>query len=164
MSARLGKRRQVQRRGRAFESFSFGLGVILSRHGGALAKMLPPFRLGIGGRLGSGEQYMSWISLEDTCGAILHALETNGLQGPVNTVSPTPVTNQEFTKTLGRVLARPTIFPLPAFAIRALFGEMGDDLLLASARVEPVKLNETRFTFRHGNLESALRYLLREQK
>jgi uncharacterized protein (TIGR01777 family) len=135
-------------------------GIILSARGGALAKMLLPFKLGIAGRIGSGEQYMSWISLDDVCGVILHVIEAGSLHGAVNTVSPNPVTNLEFTRALGRILSRPTIFPLPAFAAKTVLGEMANDLLLASARVEPVKLQATRYGFRHKDLEPALKYLL----
>ena len=116
------------------------LGVVLSPAGGALAKMLTPFRLGIGGIIGSGTQYMSWIALDDVLGAIYHALITETLHGPVNVVAPQPVTNQEFTQTLGKVLGRPTCLPLPAFAARLAFGEMADALLLASTRVMPTRL------------------------
>ena len=136
-------------------------GIILSPAGGALAKMLPPFRMGAGGILGSGRQYMSWISLDDAVGAVLQALETSPLRGPVNAVSPQPVTNAVFTKTLGRVLMRPTIFPMPAFAARLVFGEMADALLLSSTRVEPKRLLASNYPFRHGELEPALRHLLR---
>ncbi len=135
-------------------------GVILSPEGGALARMLPPFRLGAGGRLGSGRQYMSWLSLADAVGAVKHALSTGSLSGPVNAVAPHPVTNAEFTKTLGRVLRRPTIFPMPAFAARLAFGEMADELLLASQRVEPAKLLASGYEFQHAELEEALRSLL----
>ena len=116
------------------------LGVVLTAAGGALAKLLLPFQLGAGGRLGSGEQYMSWVSIDDVIGAILHVLRTDTLQGPVNAVAPHPVTNQEFTKTLGRVLMRPTLFPVPAVAARLAFGEMADEMLLASTRVAPTRL------------------------
>lgn len=136
-------------------------GLVLSRTGGAMGKMLLPFKLGVGGKIGSGQQYWSWISLDDECGAILHCLEAGGLHGPVNLVSPTPVTNLEFTKTLGRVLSRPTILPMPAFAARLALGEMADELLLASARVEPAKLLASRFGFKHREMEPTLRYLLR---
>jgi uncharacterized protein (TIGR01777 family) len=132
-------------------------GLVLSAAGGALAKMLLPFKLGLGGRLGSGDQYWSWISLDDVCGAILHVIQAASLHGPVNIVAPSPVTNAEFTKTLGRVLGRPTIFPMPALAARLAFGEMADALMLASARVEPAKLLASRFVFRHKELEPALR-------
>jgi uncharacterized protein len=135
-------------------------GVILSALGGALAKMLSPFKMGVGGIIGSGRQYMSCIALDDVVRAIQHALATASLSGPVNVVSPTPVTNQEFTKTLGRVLGRPTVFPMPAFAARLALGEMADELLLCSARVEPKKLLEGGFQFQYPDLESALRHVL----
>jgi uncharacterized protein (TIGR01777 family) len=137
------------------------IGFILSPRGGGLARMLPPFRMGLGGKLGSGRQWMSWISIHDVVGAIEHALATEALQGPVNAVAPHPVTNAEFTRTLGRVLSRPTIFPMPGFAARLAFGEMGDALLLASQRVQPVKLQSSGFQFRHPELEGALRELLK---
>jgi len=137
-------------------------GVVLSAAGGALAKMLPPFRLGVGGILGSGKQYMSWMTLDDAVGAIRHALLTEPLHGPANAVAPHPVTNEEFTKTLGKVLGRPTRIPLPAFAARLMFGEMADELLLASARVQPAKLLATGYAFRYPELEAGLRHLLRE--
>jgi uncharacterized protein (TIGR01777 family) len=136
-------------------------GVVLSTAGGALAKMLPPFRMGMGGILGSGKQYISWITLDDAIGAIRHALLTEPLQGPANAVAPQPVTNEEFTKTLGKVLGRPTLVPLPAFAARLMFGEMANELLLASARVQPAKLRATEYTFRYPDLEAGLRHLLR---
>ena len=138
-------------------------GLVLSTHGGALGKMLLPFKLGLGGKIGSGNQYWSWISLDDVCGVIVHCIQAAGLHGPVNTVSPSPVTNLEFTKTLGRVLGRPTVFPLPAFAARLAFGEMADALLLSSARVEPTKLIASRFVFKHKELEPTLQYLLDNQ-
>lgn len=136
------------------------IGFILSPRGGGLARMLPPFRMGVGGRLGSGRQWMSWISIVDVVGAIQHALTTEALWGPVNAVAPHPVTNAEFTRTLGRILGRPTIFPMPGFAARLAFGEMADVLLLASQRVQPVKLQSSGFQFRHPELEGALRELL----
>ncbi len=136
------------------------LGVVLSAAGGALAKMLPPFRLGLGGVLGSGQQYMSWIALDDVVGAIQHALVTEALQGPTNAVAPRAVTNQEFTKTLGKVLGRPTAIPLPAFAARLMFGEMADELLLASARIQPTKLLASGYQFRYPELEEALQHVL----
>jgi uncharacterized protein (TIGR01777 family) len=135
-------------------------GVILSNDGGALPKMLFPFRMGVGGKLGSGEQYMSWISIDDAVGAIEHALTNKTLRGPVNVVAPEAVTNYAFTKTLGRVLSRPTIFPVPAFAARLVFGEMADATLLASQRVEPQRLKESGFTFKYPELEGALRHVL----
>jgi uncharacterized protein (TIGR01777 family) len=135
-------------------------GIVLSAAGGALAKMLLPFKLGAGGIIGSGQQYMSWIALDDVVGAIHHTLITDTLHGPVNAVAPNPVTNAVFTKTLGRVLWRPTLFPLPAFVARAAFGEMADALLLASTRVEPARLKDTHYAFRYPELEGALRHVL----
>lgn len=137
-------------------------GVVLSPAGGALAKMVLPFRMGLGGVLGSGDQYMSWISLEDAIGAIRFAIDNEEVAGPVNAVAPEAVTNREFTKVLGRVLRRPTVFPVPTFVARLAFGQMGEDLLLASTRVEPKRLSEAGYDFRHRDLESALRELLRK--
>jgi len=135
-------------------------GVILSPHGGALAKMLTPFRLGFGGRIGGGRQWMSWIALDDVVGCIHHALATDSLHGPVNTVAPRPVTNREFTNTLGKVLWRPTLFPMPGFMARLAFGEMADELLLASTRVIPRALLDSNYRFLYGDLETAFRHLL----
>jgi len=135
-------------------------GIILSAQGGAFAKMLTPFKMGVGGNLGSGTQYMSWIALDDVVGVIAYALETNSLSGPVNTVCPQAVTNAEFTQTLGRVLRRPTIFPMPAFAARLVFGEMADALLLSSARVVPDVLTQSGYSFQWPDLEGAFRHLL----
>ena len=135
-------------------------GVVLSSDGGALPKMLTPFRLGLGGRIGSGRQYWSWIGLADLVRIIQFALQTPLLSDPVNAVAPQPVTNLEFTKTLGRVLHRPTIFPLPAFIARLMLGEMANELLLASQRVVPNKLRNQHFEFQHSDLESALRAAL----
>jgi uncharacterized protein (TIGR01777 family) len=135
-------------------------GIILSPRGGALAKMLLPFRLGAGGILGSGTQYMSWIALDDVLGILPFALETESLRGPINVVSPKAVTNLEYTKTLGRILSRPTIFPMPAFAARLAFGEMADALLLSSTRVEPAALLKAGYPFQWADLENALRHLL----
>jgi uncharacterized protein (TIGR01777 family) len=136
------------------------LGVVLSARGGALAKMLTPFRLGLGGVIGDGAQWMSWIALDDTIGAIVHALTTDSLRGPVNAVAPAPVTNAEFTRTLGRVLGRPTLVPLPAFAARLALGEMADELLLASQRVVPARLQASGYAFRHPTVEGAFRAAL----
>ena len=136
------------------------IGVVLSPKGGALKKMLLPFKLGAGGKMGSGRQYMSWISIDDLTRVILHCIESDALSGAVNAVTPAPVTNQEFTKTLGRVLVRPTLFPLPPFAARLALGEMADALLLASAKVEPAALKASGFEFAHSDLEEALRHLL----
>jgi uncharacterized protein len=136
------------------------IGPVLSPRGGALAKMLTPFKLGLGGVVGSGRQYFSWIALDDLVSAIIFALETESLIGPVNAVAPGAVTNREFTKTLGRVLARPTLFPMPAFAARLAFGEMADEMLLAGARVAPHELTAAHFKFAYPELEPALRHLL----
>jgi uncharacterized protein (TIGR01777 family) len=136
------------------------IGVVLSPAGGALAKMLTPFKMGLGGKIGSGQQYMSWIALDDLLGIIHHALTSDTLQGPVNAVAPQPVTNVEFTTTLGRVLARPTLLPMPAFAARLAFGEMAQELLLASTRVVPASLLASGYGFRYPELEGALRHLL----
>jgi len=136
------------------------IGVVLSPAGGALKEMLTPFKLGGGGILGSGRQYFSWISLDDVVGAMQLVVDNDSLSGPVNLVSPNPVTNREFTKTLGQVLSRPTLLPMPAFAARLLFGEMADALLLASARVVPGSLTAARFDFQYAELEPALRHLL----
>ncbi len=135
-------------------------GVVLSPAGGALQKMLTPFRMGVGGRIGSGRQFMSWIALDDAAGAIQHTLVTESLAGPVNAVAPSPVTNAEFARALARVLRRPALFPVPAFALHLAFGEMADALLLSSQRVLPARLQATGFTFRFPELEGALRHLL----
>lgn len=135
-------------------------GVILSAKGGALATMLLPFKLGVGGVVGDGKQFMSWITLDDMVSAILHVLTTESLAGPVNFVAPQAVTNHDFTKALGRVLGRPTILPMPAFVARLAFGEMADELLLSSQRVVPKKLQASGYTFRHADMEGALRHLL----
>ena len=136
------------------------IGVVLSPKGGALAKMLFPFKMGAGGVLGSGKQYMSWIGLDDVAGAIYHALMTDSIEGPVNCVAPHPVTNREFTRTLGKVLNRPTIFPMPGFAARLAFGEMADELLLASTRVKNGVLDSTNYSYRTPALEECLRHQL----
>ena len=136
------------------------IGVVLSAAGGALEKMLLPFQLGAGGVVGSGRQYMSWIALDDLLKVILHALADDELHGAVNATAPAPVSNREFTKTLGRVLRRPTIVPMPAFAARLAFGEMADALLLSSARVVPKRLTQAGFEFAYPSLEGALRHVL----
>ena len=135
-------------------------GVVLSEQGGALKKMLLPFRLGLGGRIGSGRQFMSWVALDDVVGALIHCLNAEALRGPVNVVAPNPVTNFEFTKTLGRVLSRPTIFPMPAPVARAVFGEMADALLLSSQRVQPARLLGSGYAFSFSKLWLALRHVL----
>jgi len=136
------------------------IGVVLSREGGALPRMLPPFRLGLGGPVGSGKQWMSWIALDDLTALIEHCLDDPSLAGPVNAVAPHPAINREFAKTLGRVLRRPAVLPLPAFAVRLLLGEMGRDLLLASARAVPEAALRAGFAFRFPRLEYALRHVL----
>jgi uncharacterized protein (TIGR01777 family) len=138
-------------------------GVVLSREGGALKKMLPAFRLGLGGVLGPGTQYMSWITLEDEVAAIRHCLTTEALSGPVNAVAPCPVTNREFTRTLARVLRRPVGPPAPAFALRLMLGELADEALLASVRARPTRLVESGFRFAQPKLEEALRAVLAPQ-
>jgi uncharacterized protein len=123
--------------------------------------MLTPFKLGLGGVIGSGKQYFSWIALDDVVNALVFAVENESLIGPVNAVAPGAVTNREFTKTLGRVLGRPTIFPMPAFAARLAFGEMADEMLLGGVRVAPRELIKAGFPFEYPQLEPALRHLLR---
>ncbi len=136
------------------------MGPVLTPAGGVLAKMLPPFQAGLGGRVGSGRQYVSWIAVDDLLDAMLHLLATEALRGPVNMVAPRPVTNAEFAATLGRVLGRPAVLAVPAFAARLALGEMADEVLLASARVTPVRLAASGYRFRYPELEGALRHLL----
>ena len=136
------------------------IGVILSTKGGALKKMLTPFKLGLGGKVGDGRQYMSWVALDDVVGAMQFALTTSQVSGPINLVAPRAVTNLAFTKTLGQVVSRPTIFPMPAFAARLAFGEMADALLLSSTRVDPQALTAAGYQFRWPELEPALRHLI----
>ena len=131
-------------------------GIVLSPKGGALGKMLTPFKLGLGGRIGEGRQWMSWIDVEDMVGAIHHILKTDSLQGPVNMVAPRPVRNEEFTQTLASVLSRPAIFPMPAFAVKLAFWEMGETLLLGSQRVEPTQLAASNYPFRFSDLRVSL--------
>ncbi|HWR20810.1 MAG TPA: TIGR01777 family oxidoreductase [Verrucomicrobiae bacterium] len=137
-------------------------GMVLSGAGGALARLLQPFKMGLGGVLGTGHQYISWIALDDLLGVIAHALTTETLQGPVNAVTPNPVTNQEFTRTLGRIIGRFTPFAMPAVAARLTFGEIADELLLASQRAQPTRLLATGYRFRYPDLEDALRHSLGE--
>lgn len=138
------------------------IGIVLDKSGGALAAMLTPFKMCVGGRMGSGRQYWSWITLTDLVRVIEHCISNETLTGPVNAVSPTPTTNLDFTKTLGKVLSRPTVFPMPAFAAKLALGQMAEDLLLASARVVPAKLQESGFEFQYSELEPALRHALAE--
>jgi uncharacterized protein len=135
-------------------------GIILTPAGGALGRMLLPFRAGAGGPLGSGKQWVSWISVDDAIGAVHHALFTEQVSGPVNAVAPEPVTSRTFAATLGRVLHRPAILPAPAPALRLLFGEMADTALLSSQRMSSSRLLASGYSFRHARLESALRHVL----
>nr|MBA3319242.1 TIGR01777 family protein [Gemmatimonadales bacterium] len=135
-------------------------GIVLTPAGGALGRMLPPFRTGAGGPLGSGKQWVSWIAVDDAVGAIHHALFAGELAGPVNVVAPEPVTSRAFATTLGRVLHRPAVVPAPALALKLLFGEMADTALLASQRVWPSRLLSSGYSFRHPRLEAALRHVL----
>ena len=135
-------------------------GPILAREGGMLAKLLTPFKMGMGGKVGSGKQYISWVAIDDVVNAIKLALKDETIRGPLNIVSPHPVTNEEFTKTLGHVLSRPTALSVPAFAARLAFGEMADEMLLTSQRVIPKKLNDSGFEFEHPELEGAFRKYL----
>jgi len=135
-------------------------GIVLSPKGGALGAMLLPFKLGLGGRTGDGQQWMSWIDVRDMVGAIHHILKNDLIQGPVNLVAPKPVRNVEFAKTLASVLTRPAIFPLPAFVVKAAFGEMGEELLLGSQKVEASKLISSGYPFRYRELRASLAALL----
>jgi uncharacterized protein len=139
-------------------------GVVLSPKGGALKKLLLPFRLGLGGRIGSGSQWMSWISLDDAVGSIIHALLNETLRGPLNVTAPEPVTNRDFTRALGKVLARPTPLPVPATVLRLVLGEMARGTLLASARVLPSRLLESGYRFDQPELEGALRHVLGRER
>jgi uncharacterized protein len=131
-------------------------GIVLSTTGGALAKMLTPFKLGLGGILGNGRQWMSWIDIQDMVRAIQHILKTDQVRGTVNMVAPAPVTNVEFTKTLASVLSRPAIFPMPAFAVKLILGEMGETVLLGSQRVEPGRLVASGYPFQFRELRASL--------
>lgn len=137
------------------------IGLVLSPTGGALQEMLPPFRMGLGGKIASGRQWCSWIDVQDLAGAAIHIMKTESLRGPVNMVAPNPVRNAEFTNILGSVLFRPTVFPLPAFVARAVFGQMADELLLASQRVEPAKLVASGYGFKRPELRQSLRATLK---
>jgi uncharacterized protein (TIGR01777 family) len=133
---------------------------VLSKNGGALAKMLTPFKLKMGGKIGSGAQFMSWVAIDDVTSAIYHTLITDSLKGPVNVTAPNPVTNKEFTNTLGKVLNVPTVVPMPAFAAKLAFGEMAKDLLLSSTKVAPKRLIDSGYEFQYLQLENALRHIL----
>jgi uncharacterized protein (TIGR01777 family) len=132
------------------------IGVVMHAEGGALAKMLPAFKLGLGGRMGIGMQILSWISRHDVCRALLHCLEHKVIQGPINLVAPAPCPQADFAKTLGRVLRRPAFFPMPAFMVKLLFGQMGQELLLQSCAVSSRTLEQSGFTFAHPTLQAAL--------
>lgn len=136
------------------------IGVVLAADGGALPKMLLPFKLGMGGRIGSGDQYMPWVGLDDVVGLILHAIDHAEVRGPMNVTAPEPVTNAAFTRALGKVLGRPTFVPLPAFAAKLALGEMADELLLSSARVLPRVALDTGYRFRFSDVETCLRATL----
>ena len=142
-------------------SVQIRIGVVLSASGGALHAMLLPFRMGVGGKMGSGRQWMSWVHIDDLVGAVQHVIKCDMLRGPVNVVAPNPVRNAEFTKVLASVLSRPAIFPMPAFAARLVFGQMGDELLLASQRVEPAKLLTSGYFFKKSDLKTALEAILK---
>jgi uncharacterized protein (TIGR01777 family) len=135
-------------------------GVVLSPAGGALQRLLLPFRMGVGGRLGSGSQWMSWIGIPDAVAALRHIIGANGIAGPINVTAPDPVLNRELTRILGRVLGRPTVLPVPVWALRLVFGDMAEATLLASARVVPERLLASGYRFHHPGLEAALRFLL----
>lgn len=136
------------------------LGVVLTKDGGIMGSMLRPFKLGLGGKVGSGKQYLSWVAMEDAVAAANFILANEALRGAINVASPRPVTNEEFTKTLGRLLSRPTFMTMPAFAARLAFGEMADEMMLSSTRVEPKRLKEVGYQFEFTDLESALRHVL----
>jgi uncharacterized protein len=136
------------------------IGLVLTKQGGMLQAALPAFKLGLGSTFGGGRQYFSWVTLDDLVGAVMHILDTESITGPVNIVSPEPVTSKQFTKTLARVLNRPAFLDVPAFAARALLRDMAEEMLLAGAKVLPRKLQESGYQFRHTDLEAALRQIL----
>lgn len=136
------------------------IGIVLSKDGGALAKMLLPFQLGLGGEIGNGKQYMSWVDIDDVIGIINHILVDDNIKGPVNVVAPNPVTNKEFTKALGKVLHRPTLLPIPSLGLKIIFGPMADELLIEGQKVMPVKLQASNYKFKYADLESSLRHSL----
>jgi uncharacterized protein (TIGR01777 family) len=136
-------------------------GIVLSAKGGALGGMLPPFKFGVGGRIGTGDQWMSWIDIQDMIGAVHHILKNDLIQGPVNMVAPRPVTNAQFTKTLASVVSRPAILPVPGFAVKMIFGEMGEALLLGGQKAEPSKLIASGYPFRYRDLRASLEAILR---
>lgn len=135
-------------------------GIVLSTEGGALPQMLPPFRFGLGGHLGSGDQYMPWVAREDVVGILEHVVETEAVEGPVNVCAPNPVTNRTFTDALGAALGRPTVLWVPEFGVRLMFGQMGEELLLASDRTRPAKLRESGYEWQYPELAPALEHVL----
>ena len=135
-------------------------GMVLSSKGGALKKMLLPFKMGLGGIIGNGKQYISWVTINDVVGIINHIIKNKNLKGPINIVSPNPVTNHNFTKTLGKILNRPTFFPLPAFLAKILLGEMAQELLLSSTKVIPSKLQKSGYIFKNATLKNAFKNML----
>lgn len=135
-------------------------GVVLGKNGGALSKMLPPFKMALGGPMGSGKQWMSWVHMDDLVGAILYTLETPSIRGPINGTAPNPVTNKEFSKTLGAALNRPAIIPMPEFVLKLMMGEMAEELLLSGQRVVPAKLTQSGFEFKYPHLDGALRDII----
>jgi len=145
---------------RGIRVVSLRIGMVLAAHGGALARMLPVFRAGLGGPLGNGAQYVSWIGLDDLPPVLLHVLSNRDLRGPVNAVAPQPVTNREFAEALGAVLSRPVLLRVPAFVLRLALGEMADALLLSGCRAVPRRLQESGYRFRHPEISGALRHLL----
>jgi len=136
-------------------------GMVLSMAGGALKKMIIPFKMGLGGIIGNGKQYISWVTIDDVVEMIQYIMTNDSINGPVNLVSPNPVSNYQFTRTLGRVLHRPTILPMPGLIARIIFGEMANELLLAGTRAIPQKLINSGYKFRHSELEAALKYLVK---
>ena len=135
-------------------------GIVLGKDGGALSKMLLPFKLGLGGRIGCGDQWMPWIHVDDLVSIILHCIDNESLSGPVNGTAPSPVTNGAFSRELARALRRPALFPLPAFVVRLLMGEMGEELLLSGKKIVPEKLLHSGFNFHYDSLQAALRNIV----
>lgn len=132
-------------------------GIVLGKGGGALTKMLPPFKMGLGGPIGDGKQWMSWVHLDDIVGMIRFAIDNESIQGAINGTAPKPVINKIFTKTLGKALKRPAFFPMPAFIVKLLFGEMGEELLLAGKKVVPEKMIKAGYEFKYSSLDNALK-------
>ena len=132
-------------------------GIVLGKNGGALSKMIPPFKMGLGGPIGNGKQWMSWIHMEDLIGIIRYAIDNETISGAVNGTAPEPVTNKAFSSTLGKALKRPAFFPMPAFVVKLMFGQMGEELLLAGQRVIPDKISKAGYAFKYADLDGALR-------